>query len=466
MLSRLFRPAAICLATAAIVLVSCVVSPRWLFAEEAATAEVSDGPLKAYVAKEDKSYHWTKRREGKLGKGTFVELTLTSQTWKNIVWKHQLFIYRPSQLKNAAQGLLLIGGGSWRPELEQPVSAEAPLDFTERGVQQVEKVADLAEHMQSPVAVLMQVPEEPILGGLTEDRIISFTFAQFFLTNDAEWLLLLPMTKSAVRGLDAVQEYCGKEWSIEIKHFTVTGASKRGWTTWLTSAVDPRVNSLAPMVIDTLNFEPQTKHQLETYGKFSEQLNDYSDKGLQQFLGTERGKRLQSIVDPYSYRAALMQPKFILLGTNDRYWTLDSLNLYWDGLQGEKYVCYTPNSGHGLNDPARIAGALNALHGEACEGKPLPKLTFQYADGKEKVTLRVGSDIKPREVRVWTASSASRDFRDSKWESHPAIADHGDYTFDLPHPASGFAALFGEAVYAADGLPLFLSTNVKIIGSP
>ncbi len=131
MLSRLFRPAAICMATAAIVLVSCVVSPRWLFAEETATAKISDGPLKAYVAKEDKSYHWTKRREGKLGKGTFVELTLTSQTWKNIVWKHQLFIYRPSQLKNAAQGLLLIGGSSWRPELEQPVSADAPLDFTE-----------------------------------------------------------------------------------------------------------------------------------------------------------------------------------------------------------------------------------------------------------------------------------------------------------------------------------------------
>jgi PhoPQ-activated pathogenicity-related protein len=390
-------------------------------------------------------------------------LTLTSQTWKNIVWKHQLFIYRPSQVKNAAQGLLVIAGGAWQSELEKPVAADAPLDFNERGVQQVKKVTELAEHMQSPVAVLMQVPEEPILGGLTEDQIISFTFAQFFITNDSEWLLLLPMTKSAVRGMDAVQEYCSKEWSLEIKRFTVTGASKRGWTTWLTAAVDPRVNSLAPMVIDTLNFEPQAKHQLETYGTFSEQLHDYSDKGMHGLLSTERGKRLQSIVDPYSYRQTLKQPKFLLLGTNDRYWTLDSLNLYWDDLQGEKYVCYTPNSGHGLNDPARIAGALNALHGEACEGKPLPKLSFRYADGKEKVTLRVESDIKPREVRVWTTTSATRDFRDSKWEAHPAAADRDVYTYELAHPASGFAALFGEAVYASDGMPLFLSTNVRIV---
>ena len=450
---------------AAVVVLGCVSFPLRLFAEEAASVTPAESPLKAYVAKEDKSFHWTKRREGKLGKGTFVELTLTSQTWKNIVWKHQLFIYRPSQVKNAAQGLLLIGGGSWRTELEQPVAADAPLDFTERGVQQVEKVADLAEHMQSPVAVLMQVPEEPIFGGLTEDRIISFTFMQFFLTNDSEWLLLLPMTKSAVRAMDAVQDYCRQEWSLDVKNFTVTGASKRGWTTWLTAAVDPRVNTLAPMVIDTLNFESQSKHQLETYGKFSEQLRDYSDKGLNQLLGTERGKRLQSIVDPYSYRQILKQPKFILLGTNDRYWTLDSLNLYWDALQGEKYVCYTPNSGHGLTDPARIAGALNALHAEACENKPLPKLSFQYGDGKNSVTLRVASDIKPQEVRVWSTSSATRDFRDSKWESHSTAVEKDAYTFDMPQPASGFAALFGEAVYASDGMPLFLSTNVKIVGS-
>ena len=105
------------------------------------------------------------------------------------------------------------------------------------------------------------------------------------------------------------------------------------------------------------------------------------------------------------------------------------------------------------------------MHAEACENKPLPKLSFQYGDGKNTVTLRVASDIKPQEVRVWTTSSTTRDFRDSKWESHSAAVEKDAYTFDMPHPASGFAALFGEAVYASDGMPLFLSTNVKIVGS-
>ena len=63
------------------------------------------------------------------------------------------------------------------------------------------------------------------------------------------------------------------------------------------------------------------------------------------------------------------------------------------------------------------------------------------------------------------ATAATRDFRDSKWESHPAAADGDGYSFDAAQPAKGFSALFGEAVYDFDGLPLFLSTNVKIVAA-
>ena len=74
------------------------------------------------------------------------------------------------------------------------------------------------------------------------------------------------MVKSAVRAMDATQEAMKKEWGLDVETFTVTGASKRGWTTWLTGAVDDRAVAIAPMVIDMLNMSPHTKLQRASFG--------------------------------------------------------------------------------------------------------------------------------------------------------------------------------------------------------
>ena len=53
--------------------------------------------------------------------------------------------------------------------------------------------------------------------------------------------------------MDAVQAWASEQGKGEVKRFVVTGGSKRGWTTWLTGAVDNRVIAIAPMVIVMLN---------------------------------------------------------------------------------------------------------------------------------------------------------------------------------------------------------------------
>ncbi|HCK14819.1 TPA: phenylacetic acid degradation protein, partial [Candidatus Poribacteria bacterium] len=70
------------------------------------------------------------------------------------------------------------------------------------------------------------------------------------------------------------------------------------------------------------------------------EIGDYTIRGIQDHLGTEVGQNLISIIDPYSYREQLTMPKLSVIGTNDNYWVLDALNLYWDGLPVPKYVLY------------------------------------------------------------------------------------------------------------------------------
>ncbi|RIK79463.1 MAG: PhoPQ-activated pathogenicity protein [Planctomycetota bacterium] len=431
-----------------------------------AAEAAAEGPLLKYVKKADASYKWTKRREGEILGAKYVELTLTSQTWRDVVWQHQLFVLRPASVPDDAKhAMLFITGGAWKPELAGPAGdrdklpKEAPIFVA------------LAEQLKTPVAILLQVPHQPILGGRYEDDAIAETFVNFMKTGDTEWPLLLPMVKSAVRGMDATQEFAAKQWKLNLKEFTITGASKRGWTTWLTGAVDPRAVAIAPMVIDMLNTNAQMRHQIESFGGPSEQIRDYSERGLLKMLDSERGKLLNLITDPYSYRKQLTQPKLLLLGTNDRYWPLDALNLYWDALEGEKYIVYVPNAGHGLNpkggpiDVARVSGGLAAIHRRVVENATLPKLNWKLDSSDDGLALAVESNVAPKNVRVWMAKSKTKDFRDSQWTSRIVRRDGDKYAHELDMPSEGYAAMFGEAEYQGPSAPFFLSTNVRIIGN-
>ena len=430
----------------------------FLFATNSRAAEIA-GPLDRYVAAEDKSYQWSIRREQSLVGGQATELVLTSQTWRDIPWKHRLFIYRPPQVRDPGRALFMIAGGRWRDEYAQPPKADETLP------KEATILAGLANQMQTPVAVLLNVPQQPIFEGMVEDQIIAYTFEQFIKTKDDTWPLLLPMVKSAVRGMDAMQELTKSRGHEPINRFMVTGASKRGWTTWLTAVVDPRVDGLAPMVIDMLNMAPQMEHSLATWGKFSDQIHDYTDRGIPQMMKTPQGQSLTAIVDPYAYRDRIVQPKLIMLGTNDRYWPLDALNVYWDGLQGEKFVLYVPNQGHGLADFGRVLGTMAAFQRHVSGEVKFPSLTWKHETTGERHQLTFTSSQKPTQVLLWTTEAATRDFRDAKWQSRAIEASDGSYRGEVELPKSGFRAVLAEGQFSGGTLPYYLSTNVQIVGA-
>jgi PhoPQ-activated pathogenicity-related protein len=180
--------------------------------------------------------------------------------------------------------------------------------------------------------------------------------------------------------------------------------------------VDSRVKAIAPWVYDNLILAQQMRHQRETWGQFSGQIAEYTERGLpQRLLAGEPGAvELAGLVDPFSYRQHLGVPKLIVLGTNDRYWPLDALNVYYDALPGERYVLYVANAGHGLQPGReRAVAGLMALFQQAAGRLRLPTLGWEARAEGDTLTLALTSDRPPQAVRAWVARAPTRDFRNA-----------------------------------------------------
>jgi len=402
--------------------------------------------LEAYVARADDSYYWDVQYQRKVGDFTGVHLKLTSQTWRTNVWRHDVHIVEPAKVRHPEIAFLFVTGSG-------------------DGTAYSGMLAELAERAGAVAAVITSVPNQPLYGGKKEDALIAYTFAEYLRSGDQTWPLLFPMAKSAVKAMDAVQAYEQKEHQQKIEKFVVSGASKRGWTTWLTGAVDPRVTAIAPMVIDMLNMKVQTQWAAKVYGKQSEQIRDYTDLDLIDHMDDPRMVELRSWVDPYSYRTRYTMPKLLLLGTNDRYWTVDSLRHYWNDLPAPKLVFQTPNAGHNLGGGKQATETLAAFFQMVADKQELPTMEWRLNDGGTP-HLHVKVNRPAKAIHLWTADAGNRDFRGSQWESRDLPIKPGSSVADadIEKPATGYRAFMGEVVLTSStGNEYKLSTQVQVV---
>jgi len=431
--------------------------PSGVTADETATAVAepgvaSGGPLAAYVAARDPATRVEPVATGEFLGGTWQTVRLVSQRWRGVEWTHELSLFVPGNVgAGASTALYWIDGGSARGVPAAGAAAEPS--------SAIRTLAPIATAAGLPAAVIRQVPYQPMFSGLQEDDLIAYTFTEFARTGDGTWPLLLPMVKAAVAGMDAVTELAVDD-GIDIRRFVVTGASKRGWTTWLAAAADDRVVGIVPLVIDMLALDRHLRLQVESFGGLSEQLEPYASRGIDKLLATDRGGELIEIVDPFRYRNRLALPKLIALGTNDPYWPLGAVDLYREELPGPHWVSYCPNAGHGLPIP-RIAGLVAAMGRHASGAEPLPQLSWRFiadADG-EACVLR--ADGQPERITLWQAAAPSRDFRQAKWSATEVKAGGPEWRIPLATAREVWAAAFVELHYPRPTMPLVVSTAVR-----
>jgi PhoPQ-activated pathogenicity-related protein len=369
-------------------------------------------------------------------------ILLISQKWQGILWKHELIVLVPETV--GYDGALLFITGSSVSDGMPRISK--PDDGTTRFL------AALAQRNKAITAVLRQVPNQPLYGGLTEDALISYTLNAFRKDNDYSWPLLFPMVKSAHKAMDVMQAFADAQLNRPVSRFVISGASKRGWTTWLTGASqDPRVVAIAPMVIDMLNMPVTLDYQRQLYGEYSEEIQDYVKLEIPQAIHSEFGNAVVQMIDPYSYRAKLTMPKLIFMGTNDPYWTIDAVKHYINDIPGHNLLHYVPNAGHDLGNQLQAFGALSAYFALTLQNKPYPVCTGKLTEKGKNITIEV--QATPNQLvraLLWTAASDSRDFRKSTWtktEIPVKAPDKSAVSTRLTYPQTGFRAFYIDLIY-------------------
>lgn len=401
--------------------------------------------LDDYIASPDPAYTYSLVRTITSSDYTAYVLDMASQSWRSpgevdrTLWKHWLTIVVPKTVSHDT-ALLYISGGSNGDS--PPSSAPSEVVF-------------IATNTQSVAAQLRMVPNQPLTfpdggGPRYEDEIIAYTFDKYLTTKDPNWPLLLPMAKSAVRAMDTIQDYL----TIEINHFAVTGASKRGWTTWLTAAVDTRVITIMPMVIDVLNIGDQMTHHFAAYGYYSEAIHDYVDLDVISRIYSPQGQVLLQIVDPYEYRDRYLLPKYLLNSTGDQFFLPDSAQFYFDDLPANKYLRYIPNTDHGLSGSYPYSHdaleSLTLFYYSVLNSLARPQFTWTVPAENR---IEVQTTTTPKEVRLWQATNpTARNFRldviGFAWKVSP-LQDQGGGTYiaEVSNPPQGWRAFFVELIF-------------------
>lgn len=420
--------------------------------------------LDRYVKASDSSFKWEVVRTIP-GQGyTAYVLDMTSQrylTEKEVdrpEWKHWVTIVKPDNLAHST-ALLMIGGGN-----NNSKPPERPDAF----------LAGVALKTKSVTIELRMIPNQPLSffgesRKRTEDEMIAFTWLKYLQTGDERWPARLPMTKAAVRAMDAVTQFMASDQGGRkpVDKFVVVGGSKRGWTTWTTAIVDNRVVAIIPAVIDMLNIVPSFTHHWRVYGFWAPAVGDYVEHGVMDWQDTVEYKKLMEIEEPYEYRDRLTLPKYIVNSTGDQFFVPDSSQFYFKDLKGEKYLRYVPNTDHGVTRRSDAGESIAAYYQSILENWKRPEFSWTIAqDG----TITVTAKDKPSAVKLWQANNPNaRDFRLEKIgpafkSTDLAETKPGVYVAKAPNIAPGYTAYFVELTFPTPGgAPWKFTTDVKVM---
>ncbi|PHM75152.1 PhoPQ-activated pathogenicity-related family protein [Xenorhabdus kozodoii] len=379
---------------------------------------------------------------------------MTSQSWSpdNLVspdqWQHNVDMYIPKTPKSQ-RALVVVNNGINYGDGSQ--EANKPTDFSE------EVLANIARSTKTIVISVSNIPNQYLTyqndkKPLKEDYSVARSWALFMDAPEQRELvpLHIPMATSVSQAMRVAKQELTK-W--DVNKFIVTGASKRGWTTWLTAISDPDVEAIIPFVIDLLGTTSGLEHMYRSYGgNWPVAFYPYYQQGIDRLIKTPRFSKLMEIEDPLqymnsTYQSRLAIPKYIINASGDDFYAPDNTRFYYDKLPGEKSLRIAPNTDHyGIKKftEQSIISFVNRFQNK----EALPQIKSLIHDN----TLTVSFSEKPVKITRWTAiNPVARDFRYACGIRYiPSLLDiPSDEKIDIPlnYTSPGWEATYIEATF-------------------
>lgn len=391
----------------------------------------------------------------------------TTDVIKPTIWKHEIDIFVPIENSHVDTAALYITGGYINSKILRNNTPD-------------KLIAQLIQH--NIVIVLKDDPNQYLTINnkqLKEDEIIAFTWNRFIHNPKLSYYPLhIPMAVAAQQAMTVAQNIL-RQHHISINHFVVMGASKRGWATWMTALLDPRVISMIPIVVDVLNLEKQISHINKVYPQhWPIALNDYYLQHIPEYANPHSSfysnyLKLLQLEDPFTYfNVASYQKKltkiskYIINASGDDFFPPDSSQYYYHALPAKKLLFYLPNSGHYIEyspSVSQLASSLSAFYKRIISHQALPVLTWnRETTGK----LKIHYSEKPSKIIMWSAENPiTRDFRYScsiHYRPMELKADEPETELTIPSAKQGWKASYVELDFA-DGLrastPIFISPD-------
>ncbi|XP_070580929.1 autocrine proliferation repressor protein A-like [Ptychodera flava] len=460
-----------------------------LFILAAFLATVNATPLDDYVNTYDPHYSYEELdyKHVVKEKYTVYMVRMTSQKWltdndvDGSIWWHYLSITIPHHLTHRDAAFLYITG-------KDTTNTNLPSPNTE----DILTSSELAASTGTIGATLFHVPNQPLVfpsdpnnESRREDDIIAFTWRHYIDNpNDTEWIAQLPMTKSAVRAMDAVASFVNEKVPVaNIDKFMVSGASKRGWTAWLTAAVDSRVIAVGPLVLDCLNMIENFHHFYQSLGGWPFPFYPYHKEYIMRDIEHPVVANLSSIIDPYAYRDRLTMPKYVITSSGDPFFLPDDSHYYFEGMKGETYLRLLPNAEHSM-----LGQRENTFHGLQsfflsvleCHTRPTISWTRNQTASGGSITLI--TDTPPVSINAFVASGPIATRRDFRLLSLPSgypspvpqvvmwyptsVRRLNDYEYlaEISKPATGWSAVFIQAAFPGPRGTLYeFTSEVNIV---